>query len=160
MTNGLLELEVRLLILRHGRRRVLETLAAVSDQSIETVEQELRRLEDKKKAKSRKRKSSEELVSSAGEQRPEIKDRLATLIVRYENRVFLPQLREVERFLNHARVTHGKLKSRAAALPKVVEALSGLSVRELENLLETSSASGESAYSRLANEIMGNRGER
>jgi hypothetical protein len=157
MTDRFLNMEIRLLLLRYGRRRILEALATVSEQPVEAVEAEIRRLEETKRVKSRKDKSSSELIEAASEDRPEIKSILSTLVTSYENRVFLPQLREVERFLNHAGVKHGKLKSRNAALPKVVQALTGFSVPDLQQLLKRSEAPEQSPYALLANELMGNR---
>lgn len=85
---------------------------------------------------------------------PAIESHVQALIASYENRTFLPQLREVERFLDRVGVLHGKVKSRSEALPKVVQALAGMSHSELTGLTELASHDKSSDFALLANEIM------
>ena len=160
MKDQFLDLDVRLLVVRHGKRRVLEAIASMSNQSIEGLEDEIRQLEERKKRSGRGVRTATELVDAACQGRLEVHPAVSTLVGRYENRTFLPQLRQVERFLDQAGVKHGKLKSRSAALPKVVQALASLSPAQLEQFTEEGMISGVSEFSLLANEIMGLRDER
>ena len=46
---------------------------------------------------------------------------VTSLLDGYKKRMFLPRLRDVERFLDHAGVVHGRLKSRTEAMSKVAK---------------------------------------
>ena len=150
-----LDLEIRLLLLRYGRRRVIESLASGADESVEALERQISELESKKKTPPRSKKPTPpELVAAACEDRPGVEGQVRNLIASYENRTFLPRLREVERFLDHTGVRHSKLKSRVAALPKVIQALAGMSESQLKELLEVAAHDKGSDFALLANEIM------
>ena len=56
---------------------------------------------------------------------------LKTLAARFENRTFLPQLRDVQRLLDRAGYPHGRLKSRCEAARHVMKMLSRPSTDEL-----------------------------
>ncbi|HXB67313.1 MAG TPA: hypothetical protein VNY05_03675 [Candidatus Acidoferrales bacterium] len=79
---------------------------------------------------------------------------MRALAVGYENRTFLPQLRDVQRFLDRTGVPHGKLKSRAAATPIVIRTLANLPPDNLTELL-LDKTSTDSDYALLARAIMG-----
>ena len=156
MTDQLLDFELRLLIIRYGRRKVLSALAALGDQSLTDLEAQLLALEKIGKVKTRREpKSAQELVATACEGHPELRNLILDIVNRYQSRTFLPQLRDVERFLDHRGVQHGYLKSRTTALRHVIQGLSGLSEGELSRLLEDTSPQGQSDFSLLANQIMG-----
>ena len=152
-------LDVRLPLLRYGRRRVIEALASVNDESAEALERQISELESKKKTRAKKPTPSE-LVAAACKDRPAIEDQVQALLANYENRTFLPSLREVERFLDHEAIRHGKLKSRVAALPKIIQALARMSEPQLKELLEVASHDRGSDFALLANEIMRRRPDR
>lgn len=154
MMEQVLNLEVRLLVLRHGRRRLIEALASASEESVEALERQITELETRKKASRRTKPAPHDLVAAAFAGSPEAEDRAQSLISKYESRSFLPQLREVERFLEHAGIRHGKLKSRTAALPKVIQALAGMSQSQVAELLEVAAHDRASDFALLANEIM------
>lgn len=157
MNQGLLEFDIRLLILRYGRRRVLDALARLGDQTPEELDQQLRTLEksgDRRRQTNRPKPSALDLAASESRDRPDIAEPLRALAVSFQNRAFLPQLRDVQRFLDRAGSSHGKLTSRAAAAPVLIRMLAKLTRTDLLTLTETRS-SGESDYSLLARAIMG-----
>lgn len=154
MTNDLLEIDVRLLVLRYGRTRVLEVLARTGNLSLDDLERRLQALAERAKPKRAKR-SLMDLVATELEQHPAISDPLRRLAVAFENRTFLPQLRDVIRFLDRNGVTHGKLKSRAAAAPVLVRFLARLPADELARLGVPDKATSDSDYALLARAIMG-----
>jgi hypothetical protein len=157
VSDELLEIDLRLLLLRYGRQKVLQALAHLTDESAEQLHQRLVVVEEKRaKPKSRKPPPAIiDVVKTAAADRPELLDPLRTLAVEFENRTFLPQLRDVERFLDRIGAAHGKLKSRSAAAPVLIRALAKLSRDDLAKLASHDKGQGESDYSLLARAIMG-----
>ena len=153
MNDHFLELELRLLIVRYNRKRVLHALARLGDQTPEQLEELLRAAEEKRKAK-RPEPSVMDIVASESRVHPEIAEPLRLLGLAFQNRTFLPQLRDVRRFLDRTSSTHGKLRSREAAAASVFCALGKLTRDELLRLTAHNDASGESEFSMLAREIM------
>jgi hypothetical protein len=155
MSDQLLSLELRFLILRYSRRRLIEALAKLGDQTFEDVERELSlALEHKARRSKPKDRPTSELIAEACRDRPDTRELVTTIVNRFENHSFLPQLRDVTRFLDRAGTSHGKLKSRRASTPKVVEALAARTVDELRQLAAAPSAESESDFAILAREIM------
>ena len=157
MTEQLLEIDVRLLVLRYGKEKVLHVLAQLGDQTLEEIEQNLRSIERNPKTNriTRSKPSLTDVVNSEFRDRPEIAELLRVIAVNYENRVFLPHLRDVQRFLDRFGASHGKLKSRAGAGSVLVRALSKLPREELLTLATREGLSRESDYSLLSRAIMG-----
>jgi hypothetical protein len=159
MTDKLLEIDVRLLVLRHGRRNVLGALARLEDRPIEDLERELAAAEKKPKAK-RAQPSAAEIAAAECQTRPEISEPLRSLAAAFEGRTFLPQLRDVQRFLERLGSPSRKLKSRAVAMPVLIRALAKLAPDELRRLAATDKSTGDSDFSLLARAIMGSPAKR
>jgi len=151
--NELLDIDVRLLLVRYGRTKVLQALARLSEQTVEDLERQLQTIQHRPKPK-RAPPSVMDLVRAAAQERPEIAEPLRALAVGFENRTFLPQLRDLQRFLDRTGVSHGKLKSRAAAAPTVIRTLAKLPPDSLAQLL-VDKTSTDSDYALLARAIMG-----
>jgi hypothetical protein len=154
VTKDLIDLDVRLLILRHGKAKVLEALAALGEQTVEEIDRQMQALGQKTKTKKRAQPELMDLVAEQAGLHPEISEPLRALAVAFENRSFLPQLRDVQRFLDRIGAPHGKLKSRTAATATVIRALAKLGPEELARLSADKSGS-DSEYSLLARAIMG-----
>lgn len=152
--NDLLDIDVRLLLVRYGRRKVLQALARLSDQTVEDLERQLQSIQHKSTKPKRVPPSVKELAEAVAREHPEIAEPLRALAVGFENRTFLPQLRDVERFLDHNGVSHGKLKSRAAATPTLIRTLANLPPDSLAQLL-VDKTGADSDYALLARAIMG-----
>jgi hypothetical protein len=150
----LIDIDVRLLVLRYGRTKVLQALAHQGEQTFEDLERQLQQIAQKPKPK-RAQPAIMDLVASQAQERPEIAEPLRAIAVRFENRTFLPQLRDVQRFLDRSGVTHGKLKSRAAAAPLLIRALTTLPPDDLARLIAPDQAGNDSDYALLARAIMG-----
>jgi hypothetical protein len=159
VTDDLLKLELRFLLLRYSRRRVLEGIAALSEQTLADIEGEIARLAESRAHKQRKPKPTQGLVAEACRGRPEVADIVLTLASRFEAKTLLTQLRDVERFLDRAGVKHGKLKSRRAAIPHVVAALAQMRPEELKALAAPEGSTGGSDFAILAREIIGGRSQ-
>lgn len=156
MSDQLLQLEVRLLVLRYGRRAVLGALAQLGNQSLEEVESELSALEARKIVrKPRAAVTTESVISTTFADRPADIPMVEALVRRYENKTFLPQLRDVQRFIDRAGGPRGRLKSRLTALHQFIKSLSKMSSADIELLASDSDRSGKSDYELLAREIMG-----
>ena len=153
MSSKLLDIDVQLLILRYGRPKVLQALARLGKQTVEDLEHQLRAAAPKPKAK-RPKPSAMDLLASACRERPEIAEFLRALALHFDNRTFLPHLRDVRRFLDQIGTPPAKLRSRAAAAPFLIQALAKLTPEDLSRLSVTDESAGESDYSLLAHAIM------
>lgn len=161
MTDDLLKLQVRLLLLQHGRKKVVQTLAVLGEQTPEQFESELSAAEERKPTKKRKVVSVSEAVANAVRERPDAAELLQLLATRYENRTFLPHLKDAQRFLDRSGAPHRKLKSRNEAGVHVITALFRLRIEELRQLAAKSvSSKGDSDYALLAREIVGRTGNK
>jgi hypothetical protein len=153
-----LELELRLLILRYGREMILATIVALGEQTTDDVNRDVISAERRKGGKKPLQGRQTAHRAAALFKGPaETRELVSSLVSGYTSGVFLPRLRDVERFLDHAGIPHGPLKSRPAALSKVVGALSRLSKSQLERLDEDTSSQRESDFAVLAEEIVGGR---
>lgn len=153
MSRELVDIEIAILILRYGRSRVLRAIAGLQEQSVEEIEQRVQALARKAEKPKRSKPSLIGLAEIQVAERPGSGDLLRLLVTRFESRTFLPQLRDVERFLEKIGAPHRKLRSRAAAGPLLVHALGRLSPDELAKLAsEDTSDGGE--YEMLAHAIM------
>lgn len=151
----LLKLELRLILLRHGRRKVIQVLAALGDQSPEQIEADLAAAEkNKKSAMPRYTPSAAELAAEIAREKPASAEVMRSLAMRYDNRTFLPQLRDVQRFLEQAGVQRKKLRSRREAAKEVFALLSRLRADELQRMVVSAEPAKDSDYALLAREIM------
>ncbi|MBN9509767.1 MAG: hypothetical protein J0I21_11735 [Alphaproteobacteria bacterium] len=157
MTDNLLDIDVRLLVLRYGRPKVLAALSRLVEQTPAEFEQQLQALARKPSA-GRKKAPNLALVEVAAlecRDRSEVLEPLRVLALAFENRSFLPNLRDVQRFLDRAGAPAQKFKSRAIAGPVVIRTLSKLPKDELVSLASRDASGGESDYSLLSRAIMG-----
>lgn len=155
MSPNCLGLELRLLILKHGKQAVLRELAGLHKISVEEVENQLVALESRKTSKRvRPLPTVEECVAQLKLTDREKENLLRQLARRYEMSSFLPSLRDVERFAAQRNLRVGA-KSRREALPRIIQILAELSLPELRDLLETGSDSPEDkGFEVMAGHIM------
>lgn len=137
----LLDLELRLLIARYGKTRVAEALSGIGSTGtdlsaikagIEDYENGAKRI----KAQRRTEKSIEEMVREINPGDSDIAHLLEKLARAYENKEFLPELREVKRFLEDRDISASKIRSRRDALSTVLKVLAPCSIDELRKLDE------------------------
>ena len=155
MVTDLLDINLKLLVLQHGRPRVLQSLAHISEVSEENIKNQLASIAKAKAAKSAKtRPTSDELLARMD--LPTAKRELLFSLMReFENKRFLGEMRLVGKFLREHQV--GTVpKTRLLALPKVLQILADMPESELENLLsDSANQNGGSGFSNLAGAIMG-----
>lgn len=157
MRDELLDLDVRLLVLRYGRQRVLEALAQLGEQSLMQLDAQLRTLQEQSKmarSQGSKKKTLAEAVATACGERPEITEALRTIALGFENRTLLPNLRDVARFLDRIGAPTGTLKSRVVAGPILIRALAKLPRQDLEKIVAMEASGHVSDYSLLSQAIM------
>jgi len=155
MKETILNIEIRLLIIKYGYKNILEALSKAKGISIDEIESLIVSLEKKSAMRKPTRKKSvievaEDVISGA-----EHYASLHKLAIKYQSKEFLPELKDVRRFLERSGIKSNKLKSRINSTKKVFEFLRGLPKYELESLLTEIPENGESAFSALANEIIG-----
>jgi hypothetical protein len=157
VTDQLLEIDLQVLLIRHGRQRVLNVLARLGEQSVAQLEQELRVLAERPTVgKSNKdRLSLIDIAEAQARERPTIFEPLRAIAVNYENHVFLPYLRDVRRLLDRLGASDATAKSRASAGPVLIRALAKLTPEELLALSKRTGSPHESDYSLLSRAIMG-----
>ncbi len=142
-----LNYEITLLLAKYGKNAVLGTLAKKLELTPEELEIILRTpLAEKSSSRSRKKPSPIDLVTQLADEYPTKAQLLRTLHARFENRSFLPELRDVKRFFDRHARSLGVPKSRRESLPKVLKLLAELDAAELETLCQ---AQPENAYSSL-----------
>lgn len=135
----LLDLELRLLIARHGKTRVSEVLSAIGDVDLAVIDSGIKAYEEKakrNKTQRRRRKSIEQMVRNANPESLDAERLIAKLARAYEDREFLPALREAKYFLESRGVPVAKFRSRADALPAVLRVLAQTRLDDLQVLDE------------------------
>ena len=148
-----LDLHLRVLTAQYGKRRVSEALSAIGDVDAGAVRNEIRdmaggaaacpkKANGAKKARRRPEKNAAEVVREAELNDPDAKDVVERLACAYEDKRFLPGLRDVKEFLESKSVPYAGLRSRPAALPAVVDALARCSLDELHSLDRTAANRG------------------
>ena len=132
-----LDLNLRLLIAQHGKARVSDALSAIEDDNLAVIRSEIETCGRKvKRSKVRRRpgKSIEEMIRDAKPDDPEVEGFIQKLAHAYDRKEFLPELRDVRRFLESRSSSPAKFRSRMDALPTVVEVLAQCGPDELDRL--------------------------
>lgn len=141
----LLDLEIRLLVARHGKARVSKVLSAIGDVDLTVIDSGIKAYEDKSKrnkTQRRRRKSIEEMVRNANPDSLDAERLIAKLARAYEDKELLPAFREVKYFLESRGVPATKFRSRADALPAVLRVLAQTRLDDLQVLDESRQVHG------------------
>jgi hypothetical protein len=155
MSTHLLDMHLQLLVLEHGRTKVVQSLARISEVSEASIEAQLAAAAKVKAAKSSKVLRTPDELLNRIELPPAKREILASLAREFENKRFLGELRLVEKFFREHQVKT-RPKSRISALPKVLSILAALPETDLSELLnDCANKSAGSDFSHLAGAIMG-----
>lgn len=156
MEKELLQIEVDLLLLKYGEDAVIK---AISETGAKTENEIYEKISGLKEKKSKTPKSSrqqkqpldiaKEIVTGSSNE-----SQLIKLAILYQNKQFLPQLKDVKRLLGRFNINKN-IKSRNEATRIVFESLSRYSLDELNNLTADSNTNGQSSFAKLAEHIMG-----
>lgn len=141
---ALLGLELRLLIARHGKARVSEVLSSIEDVDFAALDSDVKAYEEgnTKRRKTRPRKSIDEMIQEASPENDDAERLIQKLALAYEDRRFLPGLRDVKHFLESRRTSAEKFRSRGNALSAVIRVLAKADPEELADLNEKNEARG------------------
>jgi hypothetical protein len=150
-----LDLHLKVLVLEHGRKHVLQSLAHICGVSEETLANELVLAEKNKIEKpSKKIPTSAEILDKL-ELPPAKRESMETLAREFKNKRFLGEMRLVRKFFREHQQSVLP-RSRLQALPRVLNILASLPQHELDELLaDCTNHPLHSEYSRLAGAIMG-----
>ena len=152
----LLELEIRLLIARHGKPRVSEALSSIEADlpTLDTDVKDYASKSRKRRARPRHKKDIDEMIREVHPDNPDVERLVRKLALAYEQKEFLPELRRVKSFLESRGALDKKIRSRADALPAVILVLARSGLDELTALAEKKSTR-DSDLGIIANHILG-----
>ena len=153
----LLDLELRLLIARHGKARVSAALSAIGDVDLDVLDTGIREYEDESRNRTSHRRASksiEEMVQDSNPNGAAAKRYMERLAHAYQDKEFLPELRAVKRFLQSRGVQTEKLRSRSDALSTVLRVLAECELEDLQALNEEKEMRG-SDLGMLTDQILG-----
>ncbi len=136
MSVDFLPLELRLIVAKYGYSAVAEALAALGEKPKLSAEEEIRELEASLKSPKRKpERPVSETIEAYTDGNPEVRARLEQLAKLYEEKAFLPELRDVNRFLEREGRRHSR-GPRRVAIHEVMRVLSNKSVEDLDLKIE------------------------
>ncbi len=157
MQTEFLDLELQLLVAKHGRTRLMQGLARLENVSPEQLEERIARLSDKTLSRKKVKRpfSAEEIIAQIEPVPASRRQELITMSREFEQGRFLPQLADALRFC----AKHGqkvRARSRRDLLPKIVAVLAALREDELREIVGRAhdTAGGGGSFARLANAIM------
>ena len=154
-TQNYLQYEIILLLAKYGERHVLNALASHLHMSADVLEARLREMTQlKPRVTTKKHSDSSAFIESLIVQHQDKAEYLKTLFSRFQNKTFLPELKDVKRFYNRYATDLGKLKSRTAAVPKLFKLIANLDTKDVANLTDDFKAGEYSSLGILADEIM------
>ncbi|WP_321967688.1 hypothetical protein [Burkholderia cepacia] len=146
----LLDAEIELLLLRYDQSTVLSALAKHLQLSEIELEEKLsivlkrRRAQPRTKAPSSSQFSMDRLLKGReNKEKP-----LRQLYAKFENRTFLPELKDVKTFLDKNKKSSTSIKSRTSVKSKIFQLLAELELDTLEKLASEENAE-KSAFSSL-----------
>ena len=150
-----LDYEIALLLAKYGGKRVVTALARGLELPEERLQAKLTEVNKlKPHASGRKRVDSSAVLDTIAAEHPEKISDLRLLLTRYENKTFLPELKDVRRFF--ARYSHPLrgIKSRTDSVPQLFSLLATLDVSELKKLTESIPEKEYSSLGIISEEIM------
>lgn len=151
-----LKYEASLLLARYGRDAVLRAMAEKLNCSQTELESALAEIERQRPAVRRSRAvASFEAVESIVREHPAKAKQLRSLHDQFQNRTFLPELRDVRRFFEEHSQNLGHEKSRAASLPRLLRLLGSLDPSELDLLREDGESGTRSSLGIISDAILG-----
>ncbi len=156
-----LTIEVELLLLKYGDAAIIKALAEAQGITADQVLQRLDAARTQKRqsgAKAKPRKAAIEIVKEVilgAENERELMD----LAIRFQNKRFLPELKDVKRFSERNGIP-SNFSSRDAAAKPIFEKLRLLGRERLDDLLGSSESNDESQFARLSRQLIEGEGEK
>ena len=110
-TQNYLQYEIILLLAQYDERQVLNALASHMQISPDILEERLREITQlKPRVTTKKHSDPAAIIESLVTQHPDKAESLKILFSRFQNRTFLPELKDVKRFYNRYGTDLGKVK--------------------------------------------------
>lgn len=154
-TQNYLQHEITLLLAKYGERQVLNALASHLQLSPDVLEGRLREITQlKPRVTTKKHTDPTAIIESLVNHHPDKAEALKLLFSRFQNRTFLPELKDVKRFYNRYGTDLGKVKSRIAATSKLFKLIANLDAKAVANLIDDFKAGEYSSLGILSDEIM------
>lgn len=142
-----------LLLAVHGRDKVLRVMAPLLSLTEAELESTLVQIEKAQPKKKPLPADPRALVETLAAQHPDRADALRTLSARFSSKTFLPDLKDVRRFLE-ARGVSKVIKSRTEAHRHVMEALLTLDARDLQELRQQPERGSYSSLGLISDQIL------
>ena len=156
LPDEILSIELSLLLIKYGERKVLKSLSKVIGLDIKDLQNKIYSISQiEKKYPVVKSKQTSQLVDKIIDQHPQKAGFLKILYARYQNRTFLPELRNIKRLLNRHSIESDRIKSRNSAAAKVFKLLASLEGKELEELTQQQDRANFSSLGIISDEILG-----
>lgn len=156
ISSNFLEYEIALILAKYGEKQVLSTLAKNLGLSARELDFKLQNVKYlKPKVTTRQHTDPKKIIDSLIIANPEKSEFLNLLLARFQNRTFLPELKDVKRLLNRYSTLKSSVKSRSSAAPYLFRLLASLDLKELASLCEANQ--DQDTYSSLgiiSDEIM------
>lgn len=154
-TQNLLHYEIILLLAKYGEKQVLEAFASHLHLPSDVLEAKLLEMSKlKPRVTTKKRHESSAIIDSLVVQHPDKAEYLKKLFSRFQNKTFLPELKDLKRFYNRHADDLGRVKSRTDAIPKLFKLIASLDIKDLTNLCDDFKAGEYSSLGILSEEIM------
>lgn len=153
-SDKILEIEIQLLLIKYGFTKVMKAIANNQNQSIEHIEQLIVDLKTKKTPKRKLQQlSAEEIVKKNWPELSAIDSELNRLAIMFDNKTFLPQLKDVRRFIERQQNKSINLKTRISGVKRVFEILKQMTQSELHELIHGNDPT-QSDFSLLSDQII------
>jgi hypothetical protein len=150
-----LDYEIVLLLAKYGEKRVVSGLAGKLGLSPEELQAKLSELNKvKPRTSSRKPVGTSRILESIVAENPEKAPNLGVLLTRFQNKTFLPELKDVRRFFDRNSHPLRRVKSRVAAAPQLFKLLAALDPSALATLCEGDQQKEYSSLGIISDEIM------
>lgn len=154
-TDEILELELSLLLINYGETKVLRSLAKVNGLNDNELETKLKRIHQlEKKPAPKKPKDPSKVIEEIISQHPQKSPLLKLLYSRFQNRSFLPELRDIKHLFNRYSLATKNLKSRSTSAAKIFRLLASLEEEELERFTQEQDKTSYSSLGIISDEIM------
>ena len=150
----MLEIDVSLLFLRYGKDVVLDRIRQLEERSAEEVAASVSALSKGTRKRQPRKSALDKALEVELARRPDLAEPLRVVAANFDSKRFLPNLRDVRRFLEKLGRASEAAKTRAQAGPVLLQALCALSRDELADIAATSGATGESGLSLLTRAIL------
>lgn len=153
----LLRLQLAILMLQHGERAILESIASLRGQDTGDLEAILIDIDKIRHTRTKKppvAKTPSFSIESVLRTHPEKADVIRSIQTRYEDKTFLTELKDVRRFLDRHGQPTNTLKTRSEAFAKVVRVLIELPIPELEVILSNAPSDEFSGLGVISDQIL------